>query len=291
MSALPPDETMIDQLCEHATRGLDDPSALHAVDASLLEQFELAAAALSVAMVHEDEPMPASLRSKLSIAAREHNQNQQSPHQQSQDSQPKLKLAGTPSEAPAKSSLGGIASLGWLAAAACLTLAVVAWSSRPGGSPDALPLAEQYAALAATPGIKQASWAGLDDLALTEAPHKFDQELTGEVIWDDATQTGFMKFTGLAANDPEELQYQLWIFDANRPAGDLPDFAIEGFPELLTQRPVDGGVFDIAPDGTAIIPIDAKLFVGNAAIFAITVEPPGGVVVSDRDIVTAAIPG
>ena len=81
----------------------------------------------------------------------------------------------------------------------------------------------------------------------------------------------------------------------DRPTGDLPQFAIEGFPDLLTQRPVDGGVFDIAAQaaatGEVIIPIDAKLPVGDARIFAITVEPPGGVVVSDRDIVTVAIAG
>ena len=110
------------------------------------------------------------------------------------------------------------------------------------------------------------------------------------VVWRQATDTGFMVFTGLAGNDPTELQYQLWIFDAERRIGDLPQFAIDGFPAILTQRPVDGGVFD-SGDGEVIIPIDAKLPVGQAAMFAITVEPPGGVVVSDRDIVTAALPG
>ena len=115
-------------------------------------------------------------------------------------------------------------------------------------------------------------------------------QVSGEVVWDEATDTGFMVFTGLAGNDPTELQYQLWIFDAERRIGDLPQFAIDGFPAILTQRPVDGGVFD-SGDGEVIIPIDAKLPVGQAALFAITVEPPGGVVVSDRDIVTAALPG
>ncbi|MEQ8770999.1 MAG: anti-sigma factor [Phycisphaerales bacterium] len=284
MSSLPHDETTIDRLCEHAIRGLDAPSELNADDAALLEQFEFAAAALSVALSRDDEPMPASLRSKLSRAASEFNRERA----------PELKISGTPADAPSKGGYGALAALGWLAAAACLTLAVFAWNSRPSAGLTTPSLAAQYDELSARPGVVRASWVGLDDLLGVPA-HAYDDELAGEVIWDHETQTGFMKFTGLAANNPDEFQYQLWIFDAERRVGDLPQFAIDGLPDLLTQRPVDGGVFDAdnarSNTGEIIIPIDAKLPVGNAAIFAITVEPPGGVVVSDRDIVTAAVAG
>jgi anti-sigma-K factor RskA len=75
-----------------------------------------------------------------------------------------------------------------------------------------------------------------------------------------------MRFGGVAPNDPTEQQYQLWIFDATRPEA----------------TPVDGGVFDIGESGEVIVPINAKLPVREAAAFAITVEQPGGVVVSDR---------
>ena len=76
-----------------------------------------------------------------------------------------------------------------------------------------------------------------------------------------------MRFSGLQANAPTDFQYQLWIFDAERD---------ERFP-------VDGGVFDI-PVGQdeVVVPIDARLPVGEATLFAVTVEAPGGVVVSDR---------
>ncbi len=86
-----------------------------------------------------------------------------------------------------------------------------------------------------------------------------------------------MRFVGLAPNDPKVLQYQLWIFD-----------------KLRDERyPVDGGVFDVGavgPDGELVIKITAKLAVGEPVLFAITVEPPGGVVVSKREriVVTAA---
>ncbi|MEM7228940.1 MAG: anti-sigma factor, partial [Planctomycetota bacterium] len=73
---------------------------------------------------------------------------------------------------------------------------------------------------------------------------------------------------GLEANDPSVMQYQLWIFDAERSA----------------DHPVDGGVFDIpAGGGEVIVPIDPKLAVSDATLFAITVEQPGGVVVSARE--------
>ena len=77
-----------------------------------------------------------------------------------------------------------------------------------------------------------------------------------------------MRFTGLAANDPDQLQYQLWIFDAGRD----------------DRYPVDGGVFDV-PVGAdeVVVPIRASLPVGEVALFAVTVEKPGGVVVSSRE--------
>jgi len=79
-----------------------------------------------------------------------------------------------------------------------------------------------------------------------------------------------MRLRGLAANDPIVEQYQLWIFDADRDAA----------------HPVDGGVFDVAAssaDGELCIPIDARLPIGKPTLFAITVEKPGGVVVSTRE--------
>ena len=111
----------------------------------------------------------------------------------------------------------------------------------------------------------QVAWGAQSDASLDEGL-KGDSAY-GDVVWSDATQTGYMRFRGLKANDPAVEQYQLWVFDAERD----------------DKHPVDGGVFDI-PAGVdeAIVPIDAKLPVSKAVLFAITVERPGGVVVSDR---------
>ena len=80
-----------------------------------------------------------------------------------------------------------------------------------------------------------------------------------------------MRFQGLAGNDKTKLEYQLWIFDKAQ------------------EYPVDGGVFDVAGSAEVIIPIHSKLHVETPTLFAVTVEKPGGVVVSKREriVVTA----
>ena len=102
---------------------------------------------------------------------------------------------------------------------------------------------------------------------------KFAQgETQGDVVWDPSRQEGYLRFRDLPANDPKATQYQLWILDGKRD----------------TRYPVDGGVFDI-PAGReeVIIRIRAKLPVREATAFVITVERPGGVVVSDRKKIAA----
>jgi hypothetical protein len=103
----------------------------------------------------------------------------------------------------------------------------------------------------------------------------------GDVVWNQRLQKGFLRFKGLAVNNPSAEQYQLWIFDPARPS----------------EYPVDGGVFDArqaftdASTGDMVIPIDPKLLVrGNPAAFAVTVEQAGGVVVTDRKRVFALAP-
>jgi hypothetical protein len=97
--------------------------------------------------------------------------------------------------------------------------------------------------------------------------HASGAQAAGEVIWSNRLQRGVMVFRGLSPNDPTAKQYQLWIFDKNQD----------------DRYPIDGGVFDV-PAGAAevIVPIDAKLRVRQPTMFAVTLEKPGGVVVSSR---------
>jgi len=152
--------------------------------------------------------------------------------------------------------------LGWAVAAAALAVAAFSFSRQPNlgvESPFEL-RSELLAAAKRDPGsVFAADWTKTEDPAAEGA--------SGKVIWSDKLQRGVMEFSGLAANDPKKNQYQLWIFDADRPEA----------------TPVDGGVFDIpAGKKDVLIPIDARLPISKATLFAITVEPPGGVVVSDR---------
>jgi hypothetical protein len=165
---------------------------------------------------------------------------------------------------------------GWIAAAACLALAGIAW----------LPVSRQAniptiggQSLRATPGmsrealfrVRDALIVGQQDAILAswgplEEPDSTAVSAGGDVIWSTDEQTGVMRITGLASNDPQEFQYQLWIFDEDQ------------------KHPIDGGVFDIPTSGgdEVIVAIDPKIAVSKPTMFAVTVEKPGGVVVSDR---------
>lgn len=97
------------------------------------------------------------------------------------------------------------------------------------------------------------------------------EDVGGELIWSDARQEGYMTLTNLPVNDPTRNQYQLWIVDPSR-----------------DEKPVDGGVFNVLPDqSAALIPIRNPVAVSRPQAFLITLEKPGGVVVSDQKVKVA----
>ncbi len=166
---------------------------------------------------------------------------------------------------------GGSAWLPWAVAAAIAIVAVLGWF-RPAVPPEQPPfgatLAEAREALIQR-GVEPIEWT---PWAMgPDAPPELEG-VEGDVVWDDQTQTGFMRFVGLPVNDPSELQYQLWIIDAR-------------YGEDAINQRVSGGVFNAAARhgkiGEIIIPIDPALPIGEAAHFAVTIERPGGVWVSD----------
>lgn len=109
------------------------------------------------------------------------------------------------------------------------------------------------------------------------AASEFDEyaNVSGDVVWSDAEQEGYMLLTNMPVNDPGQSQYQLWIVDPDRDA-----------------NPVDGGVFDVpAGSRSVVIPIQAKLSVDRPVAFAITREKPGGVVVSQGPLLVVASAG
>jgi anti-sigma-K factor RskA len=210
-----------------------------------------------------DEPLPASLRARI-------------------ESQAVRELPGAPARVTPIHSrtverhAAATGRFAWFAAAACLVLAVIGWWPRLHESiePPAVvtqtpprpltPAEQRLALLQHRPAITQTEWTNTGDPA--------SEGVKGDVVWDNARQLGFVRFTGLAANDPRQSQYQLWIFDAKRDE----------------RYPIDGGVFDIPAGATeVVIPIKARLAVNDPAAFAVTIEQPGGVVVSAREHVVA----
>jgi anti-sigma-K factor RskA len=149
--------------------------------------------------------------------------------------------------------------LPWLVSAACFMLAVFTWiSNRPvkQAGPDVAQLRAEL--IAAKEGLVQANWSpGTTPIGNAK----------GDVVWSGPRQQGFMRFRGLPVNTPTKEQYQLWIFDKNQ----------------SDKTPIDGGVFDITTTEEVIVPINAKLQVQEPFMFAVTIEKPGGVVVSSRE--------
>ncbi len=149
----------------------------------------------------------------------------------------------------------------WGAAFASLLLAFGLLLLSPGspGTPTALELDQMLAETAAASTL---DWQGMGDPTYAN--------VSGYVRWDSRSQRGVMQLTGLPVNNPRQQQYQLWIVDPQRDA-----------------NPVDGGVFNVT-DGDNLVAINAKLQVINPKAFAITLEQPGGVVVSKGPLLVIA---
>lgn len=93
-----------------------------------------------------------------------------------------------------------------------------------------------------------------------------NKNVTGEVFWSDQQQAGFIALNGLEVNDPQQKQYQVWIYDT----------------DTKEQKPVNGGVFNVPKSGRYIVPIAPISPVKKAVQFSITAEQPGGVDVSQQ---------
>ncbi|MCU0616051.1 MAG: anti-sigma factor [Gemmatimonadaceae bacterium] len=188
-----------------------------------------------------------------------------------------------PTSASPSRALRVAAVAGWLAAAA--SLAVWASGSRAATAPAATnttvsvtPASADDARLdaAALVALRTALLADSTSLRRTWAPSTDPaaRGAGGDLVWNAAQQRGVMRFTGLVPNDPRVAQYQLWIVDASRDA----------------RYPVDGGVFDVTDSGEVLVLITPRLPVDRPTLFAITLERPGGVVVSSRERLVLAAP-
>ncbi len=272
-------EMMLDLLCKQATHGLDEREAkelermeYRAADA---ESIELTVAALGLIDLDTKEEMPAHLHAKILAGAENFFAAQQYAVSDTADViAPPVREIVLNDAATARP---WFAWLGWaVAAAACVVLAVNIFLPKTGSNfavnppiPTPTPErklgpAEQRQQLVNSPGQ-------VLTVQLGKGTVKEIADVSGDIVWSDEKQAGYIRVKGLPKNDISKETYQLWIFDETQDP----------------KTPIDGGTFDINSDGEVIIPIDAKLKAKNPSLFAVTIEKPGGVVVSGRGRIAA----
>jgi hypothetical protein len=260
------DERLGELLMQRATGALSAPEAdalaraLATLPAGEVARWERAAAELTAAFAADDaaarEPLPAALASSLIATGERLVRSQERPATST--------VSTVRPIASARSNLLGWS--GWMAAAAAL----IVWFAVPRTVSVSVPAAEPAAV--ATVEMLRDSLLSADTTSIaldwTTTADSSAVGASGDVVWSGRAQRGVMRIAGLQPNDRRRWQYQLWIFDKSRDQ----------------KYPVDGGVFDVPAGQTEVlIPIDARVPVGEAVMFAVTVEPAGGVVVSTRE--------
>ena len=266
------EEMMLDLLCKQAVYGLseDEKRQLRelggGVDSDEALSLEATVAMIAMAGVDAGEQLPDHLKVNVLNSADEYFTS---------IAPVRDNVARVPAGAKARTERSFQNWLGWaVAAAACVVLAVNIYLTRFDKSPEAArvlptppsevrltPAQLRQQLLDSAPDVVRADVAGLKEY----------QQVKGDIVWSDSKQAGYMRFRNLPANDKSKETYQLWIFDETQPE----------------KYPIDGGTFDVDANGEVVVPINPKLRPKNPKAFAVTVEKPGGVVVSERGKIAA----
>ncbi len=270
-------EQFFDLLTMKAVYGLDKETQrqLDEFDQEAAEMefrsLEKTAAAVSLIGLETNEALPQHLFAKIAADAGQYINETRV--EEAAPWPPPLKIVENVSRESAGSPW--FAWLGWAAAAAAsIALAVNIWVYQPQPvevakvQPPEIPrvltpseLREEM--IRSDTNMVRAEWSlgNVKDL----------KQIAGDVVWSDEKQAGYMRFRGLPVNDKAREQYQLWIFDKTQDKA----------------TPIDGGTFDVSSEGEVVIPITAKLKAQSPEMFAVTIEKPGGVVVSSREKIAA----
>jgi len=219
------------------------------------------------------QPMPAGLRERLVSQGEALVLRQRGPlpgqvpgHVPGHLPGPRLVTTSSPpttAKAPPAPRRSAVSGIGW-ALAAMLAVAFVVVRNEPAAlSPGPDVTATRASLVSEAPDVLTLPWA-----PPTAAGY---EGVTGDVVWSQSRQQGYLRLANMPVNDPARRQYQLWIVDPDR-----------------DKNPVDGGVFNVSATGEVIIPIQAKLQIRSPKAFAITAEQPGGVVVSAGPLLVVA---
>ena len=169
----------------------------------------------------------------------------------------------------------------WLAAAACLLLAVFAWYTRPTLPPPRKSPAVANGELPVTPpGIDTPepstatrTVAQQREQLLASAPDVLHLQLMsddsgavarepgGDIVWSSGRQMGYLRLQGLVNDELPQRQYQLWIIGCDASSNEV----------------INGGMFFVdRSTGELVLPIQADHFVQQPMMFVVSVEPLGG---------------
>ncbi|MEO7674493.1 MAG: anti-sigma factor [Pyrinomonadaceae bacterium] len=264
---------MLDLLCKQAVYGLDVQEAKHLEtighDEAESEAIDLTVASLGLIDLNTGAGMPAHLQARILADAEKYFGTATADEP----------VAAVPvREIVLNEALTAKPWFGWLgwaaAAAACVALAVSIFVPRNQGPLAAVPTPTPMREQILDPAQKRQSLLNSGQVLTAQIGKgnvKEIENVTGDIVWSDEKQDGYIRVKGLPKNDVSKETYQLWIFDENQDP----------------KTPIDGGTFDINSDGEVIIPIDSKLKAKNPKMFAVTIEKAGGVVVSDRGKIAA----
>ncbi len=256
---LPENDRLLDLLATRATDVLTQEEEnelkilLEREDGVSASEFETAAAAIHLALNDQSDALSDDIIEKVLEDANDFFEQRVSP-------------TVTAARGPANPRQTVVVQAGvnpreivaWFVAAAAIAFALIRQPTEivdrpPENEVAVLTNEDKLEELLEEPDTIELDWKALEDPTATDA--------SGSVVWNTKKQQGYMRIANLAKNAKSEFCYQLWIFDEGQ------------------EHPIDGGVFNITADNE-LIPIDAKIDVSKVVQFAVTVEEPGGVVVS-----------
>lgn len=279
-------ERLLELLADQTVFGLDEKESMELK--KLKKEFsdwdddvslELAAAAIGLSKLETKEELPADLRMKIFASADEYFETREV-QQKVLNFTPKSGMnAGSTATETVRNIVETKTSpwqwLGWaFAAAACVALAFTLLT-RPNDTPEIVKTPEAVQTpkpeLSVEQKREQLLASAIDAVKIPLANPKNEKEIVGEMVWSNAEQKGYARFTNLPVNDTTKESYQLWIVDETQDA----------------KTPISGGVFNVNKAGEIIVPVNAQLQVKKPKMIAVTVEKPGGVVVSKQERVVA----
>lgn len=188
--------------------------------------------------------------------------------------------------APSRNTIQWREVVAWASAAACLVLAVFAWSRSPTNSLPSIPSPKlPSVAEIITPQSRPAddeppqtntgpTIAELREQLLSSSPDVLHLQLindnggggeiqsSGDIVWSSGQQMGYLRLKALDSDKATPGRvYQVWIVGS----------------DLSGNEIIDGGIFAVEQStGELILPIQAEQFVQQPQMFVVSVESPGG---------------